>query len=195
MKEISPSSPFETARALSQLFTVQCHQREPIQNSQLIRLYKEGNIPLSPHSKTARALRQLFTVQCHQWEPIQNSHLIRIYKEGNIPPPPIWNCQRTEWTLCCSMWSMRAHSKQSTNRKISGKVSFIQVPWLHLTDSRVTSSLFNVVHDSQRQMDPPSDIWQTREWPLHCSMVKNGNFTCLLTFRSQEWQFHMTSVI
>ena len=31
--------PFETARAQSELFIVQCHQWEPIQNSQLIRKY------------------------------------------------------------------------------------------------------------------------------------------------------------
>ena len=41
--------PFETARALSQLFAVQCGQWEPIQNGQLIRIYKE--ISPSPHSK------------------------------------------------------------------------------------------------------------------------------------------------
>ena len=34
------------------------------------------------------------------------------------PPSPIWNCQSTEWSLCCSMWSMRAHLKQSTYKKI-----------------------------------------------------------------------------
>ena len=32
--------------------------------------------------------------------------------------PLIWNCQTSEWTVCFSMWSMRTHSKQSTNRKI-----------------------------------------------------------------------------
>ena len=36
--------PFETARAQSELFTVQCHQWEPIQNSQLIRKYKEMSV-------------------------------------------------------------------------------------------------------------------------------------------------------
>ena len=33
--------PFETARALSQLYAFQWHQWAPIQNSQLIRKYKE----------------------------------------------------------------------------------------------------------------------------------------------------------
>ena len=36
--------PFKTARAQSEFFAVQCHQWEPIQNSQLIRKYK--NIPV-----------------------------------------------------------------------------------------------------------------------------------------------------
>ena len=33
--------PFETATAQSELFAFQCDQWEPIQNSQLIRKYKE----------------------------------------------------------------------------------------------------------------------------------------------------------
>ena len=33
-------------------------------------------------------------------------------------PPPIWNYQSTEWSLHCSVWSMRAHLKQSTYKKI-----------------------------------------------------------------------------
>ena len=115
--KLTINPPFKTARALSQLFAVQCHQWEPVRNGQLIRIYKEGNIP-SPPFETARALSRLFTVQCHQWEPIWNGQLIRIYKEGNIPPSPIWNCQSTEWTLHFSMWPMRAHSKQSTNKNI-----------------------------------------------------------------------------
>ena len=36
--------PFETARAQSELFAFQCHQWEPIQNSQLIRKYKEISV-------------------------------------------------------------------------------------------------------------------------------------------------------
>ena len=47
-----------------------------------------------------------------------------------IDPLPIRNCQNTEWTLHFSMWPMRAHSKQSTNKKIKGNTSayiYIQV--------------------------------------------------------------------
>ena len=84
---------------------------------------------MNPPFKTARAQSELFTVQC---EPIQNSQLIGKYKE------------------------------KSTNRSISGKSQFYPgktydiPPLSHLTDNRVTSSLFNVVHDNKRQMDPPS---------------------------------------
>ena len=46
--------PFETARAQSELFIVQGHQSEPIQNIQLIRKYKE--IPV--HIYTYRYQRQ-----------------------------------------------------------------------------------------------------------------------------------------
>ena len=76
---INPLPPFETGTGLSQLFGVQCRQWEPIQNGQLIRIYKE--ISPSPPFKTARALSQLFAVQCRQWEPIRNGQLIGIYKE------------------------------------------------------------------------------------------------------------------
>ena len=79
---------FETARAQSELFTVQCHQWEPIRNGQLIRKYKE--IPVH----------------------IEN---IEIPKSDR---PPFWNCQTTEWTLRFSVSSMRAHSKWSTYKKI-----------------------------------------------------------------------------
>ena len=42
--------PFKTARALSKLFTVQCRQWEPIQNGQLIGIYKE--IPVQIYKDT-----------------------------------------------------------------------------------------------------------------------------------------------
>ena len=79
------------------------------------------NIP--PQFETGRAQSELFAFQCGQWELIWNSQLIGRYKEMspgesyNIPPP-VWNWQSSEWTLRFSMWSMRAHLKQSTNRKI-----------------------------------------------------------------------------
>ena len=80
--------------------------------------------------RSAWSQSELFAFQCWQWETIQNSQLIRKYKKMSGWPqvnltidPPVQNCQRTEWTLHCSMSPMRGHSKQSTNKKISGNVS------------------------------------------------------------------------
>ena len=78
--------------------------------------------------ETARAQSELFTFQCSQWELIWNSQLIGRYKEMSVWHqvnltiyPPIWNCQSSEWTLHFSMWSMRAHLKQSTKRALWSK--------------------------------------------------------------------------
>ena len=118
-------------------------------------------------------------------------------KSYNIPP--IWNFQSSEWTLHFSMQSMRAHAKQSTNRKISGNVSVTpqligrykemsvwhQVnlpiyPPIYLTEHWVMSSLFNVVIGTQRQIYPLLLHWQTTEWSLHCSKLSlrlKGRYT------------------
>ena len=93
---------FETARAQSEIFAFQCSQWELIWNSQLIGRYKE----MSPGESDS------------QWELIWNSQLIGRYKEMSPGESDVWNCQSTEWTLRFSMPSMRAHLKQSTNRKI-----------------------------------------------------------------------------
>ena len=82
--------PFETARALSDLYAFQCSQWVPIQNSQLMRKYKEIpvyiriQIPKTdgpPPLETARALSDLYTFQCSQWVPIRYSQIIGRYKE------------------------------------------------------------------------------------------------------------------
>ena len=77
-------------------------QSELIWNSQLIRRYKE----MSPGESYG------------QWELIWNSQLIGRYKEMSLGESYIWNWVSSEWTLHFSMQSMRAHLKQSTNRKI-----------------------------------------------------------------------------
>ena len=62
--------------------------------------------------ETARAQSELFAFQFSQWELIWNSELIARYKEMSPGESYIW-----------SMRSMRAHLKQSTNRKISRNVT------------------------------------------------------------------------
>ena len=73
--------------------------------------------------ETGRAQSELFAFQCSQWELIWNSQLIGRYKEMSPGESYIWNWQSTEWTLCFSMRSMRAHLKQSINRKIKRNVT------------------------------------------------------------------------
>ena len=86
----------------SGLFTFQCGQWELIWNSQLIGRYKE----MSPGESYG------------QLDLIWNSQLIGRYKEMSPGESYIWNWQSTEWTLHFWMQSVRAHLKQSTNRKI-----------------------------------------------------------------------------
>ena len=67
-KTDKPSLPFETARALSELYTFQCSQWVPIRNSQIIGRYKEMSVwhqvklmnPPSLPFETARVLSELY---------------------------------------------------------------------------------------------------------------------------------------
>ena len=93
---------FETGRAQSELFAFQCGQWELIWNSQLIGRYKE----MSPGESYS------------QLDFIWNSHIIGKYKDMSPGESYVWNWQTSEWTFCFSLRSMRAHLKQSTNRKI-----------------------------------------------------------------------------
>ena len=86
---------FKTGRPQSELFAFQCSQWELIWNSQLTGRYKE----MSP----GESYGQLGLI----W----NSQLIRRYKEMSPGESYIWNWQSSEWTLCFSMQSMRAHLK------------------------------------------------------------------------------------
>ena len=122
--------------------------------------------PLPPF-ETARALSQLCAVQCCQWEPIWNGQLIGIYKEipvqinwwlsplPMIPPSPIWNCQSTESTLHCPMSPMRAHSKQSTNKNISGKEISPLPPFHH----NFTDLIFRCSGLPAHTADCPPNMW------------------------------------
>ena len=137
---------FETGRAQSEHFAFQCGLWELIWNSQLIGRYKEmspgesysqseliwnsqligrykemspdESYYIPPQFETGRAQSELFAFQCSQWELIWNSQLIGRYKEMSPGEYYVWYWQSSEWTLHFSMQSMRAHLKQSTNRKI-----------------------------------------------------------------------------
>ena len=143
-------------------------------------------------SETARAWSELFAFQCSQWELIWNSQLIGRYKEMSPGesydiPSPVWNWQRTEWTLHFSMQSMRAHLKQSTNRKKSRNVTrwILWYTTPQFETGRAQSELFafqysqwELIWNSQligryKEMLPgESYIWncQSSEWTLRFSM-------------------------
>ena len=86
---------FETARAQSELFAFQCDQWVPIRNSQIIGRYQE----MSPGESYSQS------------ELIWKSQLIGRYKEMSPGEMVMVN---ESWIL----QSIRAHLKQSTNRKI-----------------------------------------------------------------------------
>ena len=116
----------ETARAQSELFTFQYSQWVPIRNSQIIGRYQEmspgesySQSELIWNSQLIGRYKEMSPGESYgQWELIWNSQIIGGYKERSPDESYIWNCQSSEWTLRFSMLSMRAHLKQSTNRKI-----------------------------------------------------------------------------
>ena len=146
--------------------------------------------------------------------------------------PPVQHCQSTEWSLHCSMLSFRLKGRwtpyvQSTVRAQSDLFT-VQCchweskadgpPWSTLSEHRLISSLFNVVIQTQRQMDTPvntvrpqSDLFtvqcchsdskadgpssqhcQSTEWSLHCSMLSfrlKGRWTPQSTLSEHSYLF------
>ena len=117
-RQMKPTQ-FKTAGVLSELYAFQCSQWAPIRNSQIIGRYKEM---LPGESYGQWELIRSFV--CNTKRPFCEAkhEMASELKIGrfrvNLLTPPIWNCQSTEWTLRFSMHSMRAHLKQSNNRKI-----------------------------------------------------------------------------
>ena len=117
---------FETGRSQSEHFAFQCSQWELIWNSQLIGRYQEmspgksySQSELIWNSQLIGRYKEMSPGESHgQWELIWNNQLIGRYKEMLPGESYISNWQSSEWTLRFSMRSMRAHLKQSTNRKI-----------------------------------------------------------------------------
>ena len=107
-----PTPQFETGQ--SSEWTLQCSQWELIWNSLLIGMYKEmtpgESYDIPPYKfETGRAQSHL---SMQSMKLIWNSQLIaRWIIIPPTPTPPVWNWQSSEWNLCFSMQSMRAHLK------------------------------------------------------------------------------------
>ena len=155
--------PGETGRALSELYTLQCCQWAPIQNSQIIGIYKEIPVywelrahfqiylgkssDLPPPGETGRALSELYTLQCCQWAPIQNSQIIGIYKE--IPVywelrahfqiyPGNWSCKFTMLSMSTPSQIIGINKAQcETGRALSELYTLQCCQWAPIQNSQI----------------------------------------------------------
>ena len=105
---------------------------------------------------TARAQSDLFTVQC-------------CHSDSKADGPPLQHYQRTELSLHCSMLSFRLKGRWTPSvNTVRAQSDLFTVQCCHsdskadgppmcktLPEHRVISSLFNVVIETQRQMDTP----------------------------------------
>ena len=115
---------------------------------------------------TVRTQIDLFNVQCCHSDSKADG------------PPPSQHCQNTELSLHCSMLSSRLIGRWTPPKTLS--------------EHRVISSLFNVVIQTQRQMDPLcAKHCQSTEWSLHCSMfsfsLKGRGTPCVQNTVRTDW--------
>ena len=162
----TPQSTLSEDRVISSLFNVVIDTQRQI---------------YSPFN-TIRGQSDLFTVQCCHWDskadiPPQStlaedrviSSLFNVVIDTQRQIYPPFNTIRGQsdlFTVQCCHW----HSKADIP------------PHSTLSEDRVISSLFNVVIDTQRQIYPPVQHYQSTEWSLHCSMLSltfKGRYTPL----------------
>ena len=102
-----------------------------------------------------------------------------------IYPPPFKTAraQSELFAFQCSQWEPILNSQLIGRYKemsVWHQVNLMIYPPVYLTEHRVISSLFNIVIDTQRQIYPPYQHWQTTEWSLHCSQLSlrhKGRYT------------------
>ena len=204
---------FETATALSDLYTFQCCQWVPIRNSQIIGRYKE--IPVQrKHVGT------------------KGSQLIRKYKEIpvyiriQIPKadgPPIWNCLMRKWQPRVFIPSMRTHSKQSIIRKYKEIPVYIwiQIPKAdgppqkaHCHDNNSYNFSDFQLYQVTLPIYPPLSLW-SKSWKwytalhsiqlyiyllslyelCHLELSKWTGQSCICFYAKFLWFYHVVAVI
>ena len=154
-----PSPPYETVRALSDLYAFQCSQWEPIRNSQIIGRYKE--IPVKRKHVDTKGSQPI-----RKYQEIPVDIRIQIPKADG---PPIWNCQSSEWPLRFSMQSMSTHS----NSQIIGRYKEIPVKRKHVDTQRHadTKGRWSPPYETVRAL---SDLYafQCSQWvPIRNSQI------------------------
>ena len=144
-----------TVRAQSDLFTVQCCHSDS----------KADGPPYVQNTAEHRVISSLFNV------------VIQTQRQMD---PPSQHCQSTEWSLHCSMLSFRLKGRWTppvNTVRAQSDLFTVQCCLEHIVRCtlqntvRVISSLFNVVIQTQRQMDPPVNTVRAQSWSLHCSML------------------------
>ena len=147
---------------------------------------------------------------CEAIAKLETSSNFQIYRQGVNLTPPIWNSQRTEWTYHFSMWWMTAHSKQSTTstsdppyetaRGQSGHITFQCDEWQPIQNSQlkgkcqeISVNIYTFRYQRERLIQ---NLRCSNQIGSYCHLVvKNGNFTFLLTSSHLEWQCHISTDI
>ena len=152
-RQISP--PVNTIRGQSDLFTVQC-----------CHWHSKADIP--PSFNTIRGESDLFTVQCCHWHAKADIASVQHY-------------QRTEWSLHCSMLSLRLKGQ-------------IYLPPFNTI--RGQSDLFTVqcCHWHSKADITPVQHYQRTEWSLYCLMLSltlKSRYTPLVQhYQRTEWSLY-----
>ena len=172
-----------TVRAQSDLFTVQCchseskadwppwstlseHKVISLQFNVVIETQRQTDTPQSTLSEH-RVISSLFNV------------VIQTQRQRD---PPGQHCQSTEWSLHCSMLSLRLKGRwtpsvQNTARAQSDLFTVQCCHWDSKADGpplvnivRAQSYLFTVqcCHSDSNTDGPPSQTCQSTQWSLHC---------------------------
>ena len=153
----------QTQRQMDPLCAKHCQSTEWSLHCSMLSLRIKGR--WTPLVNIVRAQIDLFTVQC-------------CHSDSKADGHPSQHCQTTEWSLHCSMLSFRLKGRWTLQSTLS--------------EHRVISSLFNVVIQTQRQVDPPVNIIRA-QLSLHCSMLSlrlKGRWTPLQHCQSTEWSLH-----
>ena len=137
-------------RAQSDLFTVQCcHSDSKADGPPMCKTLPEHRVISSLFNVVIEPQRQMDPpgLHCQSTELSLHCSMLSFRLKGRLTPPS-QHCQNTELFLHCSMLSFRLKGRWT--------------PCKTLSEHRVISSLFNVVIQTQRQMETPGQLCQSR---------------------------------
>ena len=172
-------------RAQSYLFTVQCCHSDSKADGPPQSTLSEHRVISSLFNVANETERQMDPPKhCQSTEWSLHCSMLSFRLKGRWTPPG-QHCQSTELSLHRSMLSFRLKGRWTTpinTVRTQSDLFTVQCckwdwktdgpPKSTLSEHRMISSLFNVVIQTQRQVDPPrGQHCQSTEWSLHCSML------------------------